>query len=77
MTISACDCVTRVNEKLGKQFAELDLFIIGPQVPLVAATITPNRVLRDGSIKAMKPKRTYIVPNFCPFCGVKIPDGAP
>lgn len=50
-----CDCVPRINEKLAKQFAELDLFVIGPQVPLVAATITPNRVLRDGSIKRMKP----------------------
>lgn len=72
-----CDCVKRVNEKLRKQFAELELFIIGPRVPLIAATITKNRVLKDGSIKAMKPKRTYVVPSFCPFCAEPIPETAP
>lgn len=67
-----CDCVERVGKELAKKFTELDLLVLGPQVPLVAATVTPNRVLRDGTIKAMKPKRTYIVPNFCPFCGAEI-----
>ena len=69
-----CDCVKRVNKELAKEFAELDLFVIGPHVPLIAATIRPNRVYKSGLVKAMKPKRTYIVPNYCPFCGEAIPD---
>lgn len=69
-----CDCVARVNKELAKHFAELDLFLIGPQVPLIAATVRPNRVMRDGAIKAMKRKPTHIIPNYCPFCGERIPE---
>jgi len=67
-----CGCVDRINAVLAKHFAKLDLLTGGPRVPLVCATVTPNRVLRNGAIQAMKPRSTFIVPNYCPFCGVKL-----
>ena len=69
-----CDCVDRINAKLAPHFAELDLLIEGPRVPLVRVTVRPNKVLRGGIIKAMKPQSSYMVPSFCPFCGIQITD---
>ena len=69
-----CDCVARVNKELAKHFAELDLFLIGPQVPLIAAMIRPNKVYKSGLIKQQKARPIHIVPNYCPFCGEHIPE---
>lgn len=67
-----CGCVERVNAKLKSQFAELHTLLFRPSVALVGATMTPQRVLRDGTIKQGKPRESFVVPNFCPFCGAPI-----
>lgn len=69
-----CNCITRMNELLKKQFndsAEMDTSIISPKA-LVVVRIQGlyHKVKKDGTY-AQKWDTINVLPEYCPFCGKK------
>lgn len=70
----ACNCITKINELLKKQFndsAEMDAGIIAPKgLAIVRIQGLYHKVKKDGTY-AQKWDTINVLPEYCPFCGKK------
>lgn len=74
----ACNCITRMNGLLKKQFndsAEMDASIIAPKgFACVRIQGLYHKVKKDGTY-AQKWDTINVLPEYCPFCGKKYEEG--